>query len=89
MWVFLCTILQYFEDNMAAREGALYSGRTWQPSVLVLYIMERVNPGLPEHYWVQWHNIVGKTPWLAAWDHLSQDELCQFYQEPGPDTPSE
>ena len=74
---------------MAAREGALYSGRTWQPSALVLYIMEQVNPGLPEHYWMQWHNIVGKTPWLAARNDLSQDELCRFYQKPGPDTPSE
>ena len=75
---------------MAAREGALYSGRTWRPSALILYIMEHVNPGLPEHYWVQWPNIVGKTPWLAAWNHLSKDEFrCWFYQEPGLDTPSE
>ena len=89
VWIFLCAILQYFEDNMAAREGALYGGKTRRPSALVLYIMERVNPGLLEHYQVQWHNIVGKTPWLAARNHLSQDEFRRFYQEPGPDTPSE
>ena len=59
------------------------------PSALVLYIMAHVKPGLPEHYRVQWHNIVGKTPWLATRNHLSQDELCRFYQEPDPDTPSE
>ena len=81
VWIFLCAILQYFEDNMAARDTLGYS--------LILYIMEHVNPGPPEHYMVQWHNIVGKIPWLAAWNHLSQDELCQFYQEPGPDIPSE
>ena len=55
----------------------------------MLYIMEHVNPGLPEHYQVQWPNIVGKTPWLAAQNHLSHDELCRFYQEPDPDTPSQ
>ena len=60
VWIFLYSILQYFEDDMAAQEGALYG------SALMLYIMEHVNPGLPEHYWVQWPNIVGKTPWLTA-----------------------
>ena len=89
VWIFLCSILQYFEDDMAAQEGALYSGRTQQPSALVLYIMEHVNLGLPEHYRVQWPNIVGKTPWLTARNHLSKDEFRWFYQEPGPDTPSE
>ena len=28
VWIFLCAILQYFEDDMAAREGALYGGKT-------------------------------------------------------------
>ena len=89
VWIFLSSILQYFEDDMAAREGALYGGRTWRPSALILYIMEHVNPGLPEHYRVQWPNIVAKTPWLTARNHLSKDEFHRFYQEPGPDTPLE
>ena len=89
MWIFLYAILQYFEDDMAAHEGALYSGKTHLPSALVLYIMAHVNPGLPEHYWVQWPNIVGKTLWLATRDHLSLDEFHCFYQEPGLDNPSE
>ena len=74
---------------MAAQEGALYGRKTQWPSALMLYIMAHVNLGLLEHYQVQWHNIVGKMPWLAARNHLSQDELCCFYQEPDPDTPSE
>ena len=74
---------------MAAREGALYGGKTQWPSALILYIMAHVNPGLPEHYWVEWHNIVRKTPWLTAQNHLSQDEFHRFYQEPGPDIPLE
>ena len=45
--MYLCVILQYFEDDMIALEGALFGGRTRQPSALVLYIMEHVNPGLP------------------------------------------
>ena len=89
VWTYLCAILQYFEDDMAAREGALYSGKTLKPSTLVLYIMEHVNPGLPGPYRVHWPNIVGKTPWLAFQDHLSGDELKQFYQEPGLDDSSE
>ena len=89
MWIFLCSILQYYEDDMAAREGALYGGKTHRPSAFVLYIMVHVNLGLPEHYRVQWSNIVGKTPWLAARAHLSPDEFCHFYQEPGPDNLSE
>ena len=89
VWIFLCSILQYYEDDMAAQEGALYGRRTWQPSALIFYIMEHVNPGLPEQYRVQWPNIVGKTPWLTARNHLSKDEFRWFYQEPGPDTPSE
>ena len=89
MWIFLCSILQYFEDDMAAQEGALYSGKTRRYSALVLYIMVRVNPGLPEHYQVHWHNIVGKTPWLVTRNHMSKDEFQRFYQEPYPEKPLE
>ena len=74
---------------MATWEGALYSGKTRRPSALVLYIMEHVNPGLPKPYWVHWHSIVGKTPWLAIPDHLSGEELDRFYQEPGLEVLSE
>ena len=83
-WTYLCAILQYFEDDMPAREGALYGGRICQPSTLILYIMEHVNPGLPEHFWVEWSSIVGSTPWLIAWSHMSQEELDRFYSEPLP-----
>ena len=83
-WTYLCAILQYFKDDMAAQEGALYSRRTHQPSTLVLYIMEHVNPGLPEHFRVEWPSIVGSTPWLIAWSHMNQEELDQFYSEPLP-----
>ena len=89
VWIYLCAILHYFEDDMAAREGALYSGKTRKPSALVLYIMEHVNPGLPEPYRVHWHNIVGKTPWLAFRETLNGEELQRFYQEPEPEDPSE
>ena len=65
VWIYLCAILQYFEDDMATREGAR------KPSALVLYIMEHVNPGLLEPYRVHWHNIVGKTPWLAFRETLN------------------
>ena len=74
---------------MAAWEGALYDWKTCKPSALVLYIMEHVNPGLPEPYRVHWHNIVGKTLWLAFWEHLNGEELQRFYQELEPDDPSE
>ena len=89
VWIYLCAILQYFEDDMATWKGALYSGKTRKPNALVLYIMEHVNPGLPEPYRVHWHNIVGKTPWLAFREHLNGEELQWFYQEPEPDDPSE
>ena len=58
VWIYLCAILQYFEDDMATQEGALYGWKTHKPSALVLYIMEHVNPVLPEPYRVHWHNIV-------------------------------
>ena len=81
-WTYLCTILQYFEDDMAAREGALYGGRVCWPSALVLYIMEHVNPGLPEHFRVEWLSIVGSTPWLAARDHMTPENKDRFNNEP-------
>ena len=28
VWIYLCAILQYYEDNMAAWEGALYGVNT-------------------------------------------------------------
>ena len=81
-WTYLCAILQYFEDDMAAREGALYGGRTCQPSALMQYIMDHVNPGLPEHFWVEWLSIVGSTPWLIAREHMSQEDQDRFNNEP-------
>ena len=81
-WMYLCAILQYFEDDMAAWEGALYSGKTRWPSALVLYIMKHVNPGLPEHFRVEWPSIVGSTPWLIAQSHMTQEELDWFYSKP-------
>ena len=67
---------------MAAWEGALYGGRVRRPSALVLYIMERVNPGLPEHFQVEWPSIMGSTPWLAAWDHMTPEDKDRFNNEP-------
>ena len=67
---------------MAAREGALYGGRVCQPSALVLYIMECVNFGLPEHFRVEWPSIVGSTPWLAARDHMTPENKDRFNNEP-------
>ena len=53
-WMYLCAMLQYFEDDMIAREGPLFGRKTHQPSALILYIMEHVNPGLPEGFRVEW-----------------------------------
>ena len=83
-WTYLCAMLQYFEDDMAAQEGGLYGGKTCWPSALVLCIMEHVNPGLPEDFRVDWPSIVGSTPWLIAWNHMSREELDRFYSEPLP-----
>ena len=81
-WTYLCVMLQYFKDDMAAREGALYGRKTRRPSALVLYIMEHVNPGLLEDFRVEWLSIVGSTPWLIAQNHMSREELDRFYSEP-------
>ena len=88
-WTYLCAMLQYFEDDMVAQEGALFGRKTRQPSALVLYIMEHVNPGLPEGFRVEWPSIVGSTPWLISQNHMSQEELDQFYSEPPPTVPSD
>ena len=32
VWTYLCAILQYFEDNISAQEGALYGGKTRKTS---------------------------------------------------------
>ena len=88
-WTYLCAMLQYFEDDMIAREGALFSGRTRQPSAPVLYIMEHVNLGLPEGFRVEWPSIVGCTPWLISRNHMNQEELDRFYSEPLPTEPSD
>ena len=89
IWTYLCAILQYYEDDMVAREGALYDGKVWQPSALVIYIMQHVKPTLMDHYWVEWTSIVGLTPWFAAWDHMSDEELSCFYNQPDPEISSE
>ena len=44
--------------------------------------MEHVNPGLQEHFQMEWLSIVGSTPWLIAQSHMSQEELDRFYSKP-------
>ena len=60
---------------MAILEDSLFGGRTWRPSALVLYIMAWVNPGPQDGFQVKWESIVGITPWLAAQEHISEQEL--------------
>ena len=67
---------------MATWQGALYSRRVHRPSALVLYIMECVNPGLPEYFRVEWPSIMGSTPWLAARDHMTPENKDRFNNEP-------
>ena len=38
---------------------------------------------------MEWSGIVGYTPWLATQDHMSEEDLRQFYDEPAPDVLSE
>ena len=52
-------------------------------------IMNRMNLGLPEHFRVEWMSIVGSTSWLATRQHLSNEDLQRFYDEPGLDVSSE
>ena len=58
-WLYLCTLLQYWEDEVAILEGNLFGGHTQRPSAMVLYIMAQVNPGLEEGFHVKWASIVG------------------------------
>ena len=88
-WTYLCAMLQYFKDDMVSREGALYGGKTCRPSALVLYIMEHINPGLPEGFQVEWLSIVASTPWFISQNHMSREELDRFYSEPLPTVPSD
>ena len=34
---------------------------------------------------MEWTSIVGSTPWLAALEHLSEEDLQWLYNEPEPD----
>ena len=56
---------------------------------MVLYIMDWVNLGLQEGFYVEWASIVGNTPWIATWQHASEEELQWFYSKLTPDLPSE
>ena len=77
-WQYLCVLLQYWEDEAATLEGDLFGGNIQKPSALVEYIMFRVNPGLDARFQIEWASIVGQTPWLAAQQHMSQEQFNQF-----------
>ena len=51
--------------------------------------MHRMNPGLEEGFQVEWTSIVGGAPWITTREHLSVEELQWFYDELGPQVPSE
>ena len=74
---------------MVIWEGKLFGGKTWWPSALLLYIMNRVNQGLPEHFRVEWMTTVGSTPGLATHSHLSEEDMQWFYDEPALEVSSE
>ena len=81
---YLCMLLQYWEDEVAVLEGALFGGHIWKPSALVEYIIFRINLGLDAGFQIEWPSIVGSTPWLAAQQHMSDEEFKQFYSEKVP-----
>ena len=56
---------------------------------MVLYIMARVNLGLQDGFQVEWATIVGNTPWLTTQEHISEQELQWFYNEPALEMPSD
>ena len=78
--------LQYYEDDMVARKVPFMVERLEHP-----LHHGACQPGPPGTLPGKWkvHNIIGKTPWLAARDHLGEDEVHRYYQEPDPGTPSE
>ena len=85
----LCVLLQYWEDEAAVAEGALFRGHFQKPSALVEYIMFQVNPGPDTGFQVEWPSIIGNTPWFAVWQHMSDEEFRQFYGEKMPEKLSE
>ena len=86
--LYLC-MLQYWEDETAISEGALFGGHHQKPSALVVYIMTWVNWGLNDRFQVKWSSIMGNTLWLATQQHLSKEEFDQFYTEKKPETMSQ
>ena len=74
-WQYLCSLLQYWEDEAAISEGALFGGHIQKPSALVEYIIFWVNPGLDARFQIEWPSIMGKTPWLATQQHMSEEEF--------------
>ena len=81
-WIWMAAILQFWTDEASIADSELFGGQTCLVSALVEYVMNAVNPVLPQGYKVTWDHVITCTPWMKKrlFNFTSEEEQKMRHQ---------
>ena len=57
-WVLTAAVLQFWTDEQSILDGVINGGRVCPTSALARYVMDKLNPAVPEDLMITWDQIV-------------------------------
>ena len=84
-WVYLCTLLQFWTDEVMTESGeVMYGGRRWPTNPMITQIRAILNPSFREHFQITWASVAASTSWTQAHLYFRLPEGERFQTELGP-----
>ena len=83
-WVLTAAVLQFWTDEQSILDGLLNGGRVHPASALARYVMDQLNPAVPEDLIITWNLIVERTPWSRMRLNCTEDESRAISRQPIP-----
>ena len=83
-WILTAAVLQFWTDEQSILDGVLNGGRVRPTSALAQYVMNKLNPVVPEDLMITWDQVVERTPWVGKCLSCSEDESRAILRQPLP-----
>ena len=83
-WVLTAAVLQFWTDEQSILDGVLNGGRVRPTSALAQYVMNKLNPVVPEDLMITWDQVVERTPWVGKRLDCTEEESRIILRQPIP-----
>ena len=85
MWVYFCTLLQFWTDEVTTESGEImYGGQHRPTNPMIAQIRAVLNPSFGENFQVTLASVAASTSWTQARLYFGSLEREHFQVEPGP-----